>query len=61
MVHSEERQLLRRSLRERAVNGQRYHADLPELDVDQQVLIAQLGIKEIQSEYESDTSINEDL
>jgi hypothetical protein len=60
VVHSEERQLLWRSLRERAVGGQSYQADLPELDVDPQVLIALLGIKEIQSEYESDSSVNED-
>jgi hypothetical protein len=61
VVHSEERQLLWRSLRERAVDGQRYQADLPELDVDPQVLIALLGIKEIQSEYDSNSSGNEDL
>ena len=53
VVHSEERQLLCRSLRERAVSGQQYHADLPELDVDPQVLIDLLGIKEISSEYDS--------
>ena len=39
VVHSEERQLLWRSLHERAVSGQQYHADFPELDVDPQVLI----------------------
>jgi hypothetical protein len=61
VVHSEERQLLWRSLRERAVSGQQYHADLPELDVDPQVLIALLGIKEIQSEYESNSSVDENL
>jgi len=61
VVQGEERQLLWRSLRERAVSGQLYHANLPELDVDPQVLIALLGIKEIQSEYESDSSVNEDL
>ena len=58
VVHSEERQLLWRSLRERAVSGQHYHTDLPELDVDPQVLIDLLGIKEISSEYDSHTSIN---
>ena len=51
VVHSEERQLLWRSLRERAVNGQLYQTDLPGLDIDPNVLIALLGIKEFQSEY----------
>ena len=58
VVHSEERQLLWRSLRERAVRGQAYHVDLPELDVDPQVLIDLLGIKEISTDYDLHTSIN---
>jgi hypothetical protein len=56
VVHSDERQLLWRSLRERAVNGQAYQTDFPELDVDPQVLIELLGIKEINSAYDSSTS-----
>ena len=58
VVNSEERQFLWRSLRERAVSGQQYHANLPELDVDTQVLIDLSGIKEISSEYDSHTSLN---
>jgi len=45
----------------KTVHGRQYHADLPDMDVDPQVLIALLGIQEIQSEYESDSSVNEDL
>jgi hypothetical protein len=61
VVHSEERQLLWRSLRERAVNGQQYHAELPELDVDPQVLIALLGIKEAQASYPGGAPVEDDL
>ena len=61
MVQGEERPLLWRSLRERAVNGQQYHADLPDMDVDPQVLIALLGIKEIQSEHQTNSSVDENL
>ena len=53
VVHSDERQLLWRSLRERAVNGQAYQTELPAFDVDPQVLIDLLGIKEIKSDYDS--------
>jgi hypothetical protein len=56
VVHSEERQLLWRSLRERAVSGQQYHADLPAPNIDPQVLIELLGIKEINTEFDSHTS-----
>jgi hypothetical protein len=56
VVHSEERQLLWRSLRERAVSGQAYQAELPALDVDPQVLIELLGKKEISADYESRNS-----
>jgi hypothetical protein len=52
VVHSDERQLLWRSLRERPVNGQAYQTELPALDVDPQVLIELLGIKEINSAYD---------
>jgi hypothetical protein len=60
VVQGDERPLLWRSLRERAVNGQQYHADLPELDVDPQVLVTLLGIKEFQANYETDSFIHDD-
>jgi hypothetical protein len=60
VVQGEERPLLWRSLRERAVNGQQYQADLPELVVEPQVLAALLGIKEFQSNYETDAFIHDD-
>jgi hypothetical protein len=45
VVASEERQLLWRSLRERAANSQLYKTDLPEADIPPEVLLALLGIK----------------
>jgi hypothetical protein len=60
VVKGEERPLLWRSLRERAVCGGQYQADLPELDVDPQALAALLGIKEFQSNYETDAFIHDD-
>ena len=56
VVHSDERQLLWRSLRERAVNDQACQTELPALDVDPQVLIELLGIREISPDYDSSTS-----
>jgi len=61
VVQGEERPLLWRSLRERAVSGQQYQADLPELDEDPQVLVALLGIKEVQSPYQPSSSEEDDL
>ena len=52
VVEGEERQVLWRSLRERAARGQAYQPDLPESDVPPEVLIALLGIRELQSDYE---------
>jgi hypothetical protein len=46
VVQSDERQLLWRSLRERAENEQIYKTDLPEVDIPPEVLMALLGIKE---------------
>ncbi len=51
VVNGDERQLLWRSLRERAENGQLYKTDLPEADIPPEVLIALLGIKEMEEEY----------
>jgi hypothetical protein len=52
VVDGEERQVLWRSLRERAENAQLYKTDLPEADLPPDVLMALLGIKEAPSEYE---------
>jgi len=53
VVQSDERQLLWQSLRERAENEQLYKTDLPEADIPPEVLIALLGIKEVQLPYET--------
>jgi len=52
VVDGDERQLLWRSLRERAENEQLYKTDLPEADIPPEVLIALLGIKELEEPYE---------
>lgn len=46
VVQNEEREILWKSLRERAENGQLYKTDLPEADIPPGVLMALLGIKE---------------
>jgi len=51
VVQNEERDLLWKSLRERAENEQLYKVDLPEADLPPDVLIALLGIKESQEPY----------
>ena len=53
VVNGDERQLLWHSLRERAENEQLYKTDLPEIDLPPEVLIALLGIKEMQDTYET--------
>jgi hypothetical protein len=53
VVQSDERQLLWQSLRERAEYRQLYKAGLPEVDIPPEVLIALLGIQEVQSPYDS--------
>ena len=50
VVQSDERALLWQSLRERAEQGQQYKAEMPD-DIDPAVLIALLGIKELQVDY----------
>jgi hypothetical protein len=52
VVNGDERQLLWRSLRERAESEQLYKTDLPEADVPPDVLIALLGLKEAPADYE---------
>jgi len=60
VIDGDERQVLWRSLRERAENEQLYKTDLPEADIPPEVLMALLGIKEpevtygIKEENESD-------
>jgi hypothetical protein len=52
VVDGDERDLLWRSLRERAENEQLYKAELPEADIPPEVLVALLGIKEVEANYE---------
>jgi hypothetical protein len=53
VVAGDERDLLWRSLRERAENEQLYKTDLPEADIPPEVLLALLGIKELQTGYDT--------
>jgi hypothetical protein len=53
VVNSDERQLLWQSLRERAEHDQLYKTDLPEVNLSPEVLIALLGIKDSQAEYQA--------
>lgn len=49
VVHSEERQILWKALRERLVKNQKYHAvELEEVTLDDEILSQLLGIKEFQ-------------
>ncbi len=52
VVQGDERQLLWQSLHERAASEQLYKTDLPGLDIPPDVLIALLGIKEVQEPYD---------
>ena len=61
VVQSDERQLLWQSLRERATQEQTYKADLPEADIPPEVLMALLGIKEVQSSYDAKELQNENF
>jgi hypothetical protein len=54
VVQSEERDILWKSLRERAEQGQQYKIDLPEADVPPEVLMALLGIKESTAGYRTE-------
>jgi hypothetical protein len=51
VVEGEERQILWKSLRERAENEQLYKTDLPEADIPPEILMALLGIKDLQTDY----------
>jgi hypothetical protein len=61
VVHSDERDLLWKSLRERALNNQLYKTDLPEADIPPDVLMALLGIKEMGAGYDTTETANDDL
>lgn len=60
VVDGEERQVLWRSLRERAENAQLYKTDLPAADVPPDVLMALLGIKETEGTYEPEVPKEEE-
>lgn len=51
VVEGEERNLLWKSLRERAESRQMYQTDLPAADISPDVLMALLGIRELQTGY----------
>lgn len=53
VVEGEERQLLWKSLRERAENEQLYKVNLPETDIPTKVLMALLGINEAPADYDT--------
>ena len=52
VIDGDERLLLWRSLRERAENEQLYKTDLPDPDIPADVLIALLGIRELEERYD---------
>jgi hypothetical protein len=52
VVESDERALLWRTLRDRAESAQQYRADMPEVEVSPDVLMALLGIKDGQGDYD---------
>jgi len=58
VIQSDERQLLWRSLRERAESEQLYKTNLPELDLPPEVLIALLGIKELEAPYDLEKGVD---
>ncbi len=51
VVQNEEREILWKNLRERAENEQLYKTDLPETDIPPEILMALLGIKDLQGDY----------
>lgn len=61
VVQNEERELLWKSLRERAENEQLYKVDLPAADIPPEVLMALLGIKEVQEPYDVKDNSNGDV
>lgn len=61
VVDGDERDLLWRSLRERAENHQLYRTDLPDMDIPPDVLMALLGIKDQQGTYETEEQHDSDF
>jgi len=61
VVQNEERDLLWKSLRERAESEQMYKVDLPAADIPPEVLMALLGIKELKGPYSDDVSEEPDV
>ena len=61
VVDGDERQVLWRSLRERAENEQLYKTNLPEVDIPPEVLMVLLGIKESEGSYEPKEQNDSDL
>ncbi len=55
VVHGSERELLWKSLRERAENEQRYRTDLPPADLPAEVLMTLLGFREPAGKYDVET------
>jgi len=60
VVHNDERPLLWRSLRERAEHESLYKTDLPEVELPPEVLLALLGIKDMEAPYSPHSSGQED-
>jgi hypothetical protein len=58
VVQNEERGILWKNLRERAENEQLYTADLPEANIAPDLLLALLGIKEPQADYDLEEQPN---
>lgn len=52
VVQNQEREILWKNLRERAENEQLYKTELPETDIPPEVLMALLGIKDLQADYD---------
>jgi hypothetical protein len=61
VVQSDERQILWKSLREKAKNEQLYNIDLPETDIPTEAQIALLGIKDAQAPYDAKDRENGDV
>ncbi len=53
-VKNDERKLLWKSLRERAENSSLYKVKLPEIDLDPALLVALLGIEELEPSYDGE-------
>lgn len=61
VVDGDERDLLWRSLRERAENHQLYRTDLPEVDVSPDMLMILLGITEAEGTYKTEEQNDSDV